>query len=469
MNRKEFFMKRIPEYQQNMLLFFREVLTFEPDDWQERAGNDLVKYPRISIRSGQGVGKTAFEAGAALWFLSCFPYAKVIATAPTKHQLNDILWSEIAKWRDKSPLLTEILRWTKTYVYVAGYEKRWFAVARAAAKAEGIQGFHEDNMLFIVDEASGVEDSILEAILGTLSGVNNKLLMCGNPTQLSGVFYESHTKDRNKYKVHRVNSEESKRTNKENINNLKEKYGADSNVVRVRVYGDFPTQEDDIYIPLSLIERSIDTEYIEQEKPGLIHIGCDVARYGDDKTVIGYKIDEKLTFYKKRHGQDTMRTADDIIACGEMLVEKYKPDFAIPVKVDDGGIGGGVVDRLRQIKRNNPDRFWWLDVWPVKFGQVLSKNKHFHDTTTYMMDVVKKLLSPHDDDGNEKKAELILPDDNDLVAQLSGRKYFITEASKLRIESKEAVKKRNLPSPDEADCVLLCCLPIKQKSRKARK
>lgn len=79
-----------------------------------------------------------------------------------------------------------LLKWTKTYVYMVGEEKRWFGVARTATKPENMQGFHEDNMLFIVDEASGVADPIMEAILGTLSGANNKLLLCGNPTKTSG-------------------------------------------------------------------------------------------------------------------------------------------------------------------------------------------------------------------------------------------------------------------------------------------
>lgn len=79
---------------------------------------------------------------------------------------------------------------------MVGNEKRWFGVARTATKPENMQGFHEDNMLFIVDEASGVADPIMEAILGTLSGENNKLLMCGNPTKTTGTFYDSHTRDR---------------------------------------------------------------------------------------------------------------------------------------------------------------------------------------------------------------------------------------------------------------------------------
>lgn len=100
-------------------------------------------------------------------------------------------------------------------------------IAVDSVKAEG---FHEDNMLFIVDEASGVADPIMEAILGTLSGSNNKLLLCGNPTRTSGTFYDSHTRDRALYKCHTVSSADSSRTNKENIDSLIRKYGWDSNV-----------------------------------------------------------------------------------------------------------------------------------------------------------------------------------------------------------------------------------------------
>ena len=160
-----------------------------------------------------------------------------------------------------------------------------------------------------------------------------------------------------------------------------------------------------------------------------------------------------------------MRTADDIILLGEQLVQRYRLTDPIPIKIDDGGVGGGVVDRLRQVKRNDPERFWWMDIIPVKFGQRI-KHKYYHDTTTYMMAVVKSLLQPYDDEGNKKPVELILPDDDDMVAQISGRKYTLTEASKIRIESKDAVKKRGQPSPDEADCVLLLCLPVKPAKKK---
>ena len=346
-----------------------------------------------------------------------------------------------------------------------GYPEEWFAVARTASKPDALQGFHAEHVLYIIDEASGVDDTIFEPVLGALSTPGARLLMCGNPTQLTGFFYDSHTKNRASYSTFHIDGRNSSRVSQDFIDTIIRMYGEDSDVFRVRVAGDFPLQEDDIFIPISLVENSIQTEFSPRKNPDLVHIGCDVARFGDDKTVIGYKVDEKVTFYKKRQGQDTMKTADDIILLGEQLVQRYHLTDPIPVKIDDGGVGGGVVDRLRQVKRNAPERFWWLEVYPVKFGQRI-KHKYYHDSTTYMMAVVKKLLQPYDEDGQRKPVELILPDDDDLVAQLSGRKYALTEASKIKIESKDAVKKRGQPSPDEADCVLLLCLPVKPPKRR---
>lgn len=455
-------------YQKDPVLFAKEVVNYTPDDWQADTLRDLAdpECHRVSVRSGQGVGKTATEAIAVLWFLSCFPFARVVATAPTRQQLNDVLWAEIAKWQAKSPLLSVILKWTKTYVYMAGMEKRWFAVARTATKPENMQGFHEDNMLFIVDEASGVSEPIMEAVLGTLSGGNNKLLMCGNPTRTSGTFYDSHVnaKVRPLYRSRRVSSREVSRTNKENIEMLERRYGKDSNVVRVRVDGEFPLQEDDVFIPISLIEKSINTEYEPKKEPLHIQIGCDVARFGEDKTVIGYAVDEKVDFYLKRNGQDTMTTADKLVELGEKLVLRYKWRHQIPICVDDGGVGGGVVDRLNRIKKNDPGRFWWMEVVRIQFGKRIN-HRYYHDSTTFMMGVLRKLLEDYEDDGTPKPVEVILPNDDDLVGQLSSRKYSMTEQSKQKVESKEEMKKRDLPSPDEADCVLLCVVPVRLKEK----
>jgi hypothetical protein len=421
-----FLAESIPMWRNDPVLFMREVLVFKPDGWQMKVAYDVRDYPRVSVKSGQGVGKTGLEAAMLLWFLVCFPYARVVATAPTRQQLNDVLWSEVDKWMNNSPLLPLMLKWTKTYVYVKGYEKRWFAVARTATKPENMQGFHEDNMLFIVDEASGVADPIMEAVTGTLAGENNKLLLMGNPTRKSGVFYESHTADASLYRRHTVNAEESARTNKENINAMKRKYGADSNVVRVRVYGEFPEQEDDVFIPFPWLEASIHAEISENTARGLgiykdaagklqpqdesriyrIEIGCDVARFGDDKTCIGYRINEVVRIYRKYNGQDTAWTTGSIALLYKELKSRCRFKGQIGIKVDDSGVGGGVVDQLRCYVRTEPETYGDMEILPVIFGQPI-RHRYYHDSTTYMMGIIKDLIAPFDDDGKEHKPEVL--------------------------------------------------------------
>lgn len=453
-------------YADHPVEFVEDVIRATPDPEQARILRSVETNPMTTVRSGHGVGKSAVEAWAVIWFICTHPFPKIPCTAPTQHQLFDILWAEVSKWIRNNKALASELVWTKEKLYMRGYPEEWFAVARTASQPDALQGFHAEHLLYIIDEASGVDDEIFQPVLGALSTPGARLLMCGNPTKLQGFFYESHTKNRASYTTFHIDGRKSERVPQEFVERIIRMYGEDSDVFRVRVAGDFPLQEDDIFIPISLVENSINTEFSPRKSPLLVHIGCDVARFGDDKTIIGYKVDEQVTFYRKRQGQDLMKTADDIILLGEQLVHRYNLQTPIPVKIDDGGLGGGVTDRLRQVKRNDPERFWWLEIYPVKFGQRI-KHKYFYDSTTFMMSVVKRLLAPYDEDtGKPKPVELILPDDDDLVAQLSGRKYALTDDSKIKIESKEAVKKRGQPSPDEADCVLLLCLPVKPPKRR---
>ena len=471
------FSKRIPAYQKDPVLFSREVCRFEPDSWQREAMMDLATQPRVAIKSGQGVGKTGIEAVVVLWFLTCFPFPRVVATAPTKQQLHDVLWAEISKWMSRSGLLSEILKWTKTYVYMQGYEKRWFAVARTATKPENMQGFHEDNMLFVVDEASGVADPIMEAIKGTLSGANNKLLLCGNPTRTSGTFFDAFNADRELYICHTVSSLNSPRTNKDTLKSMIRKYGEDSNFVRVRIKGEFPKGEDDVFIPLELIEKNLVAEprtfqkneygkLVQVQPITAIHIGCDVARFGADNTIIAYSVNEVCKIHKKVNGQDTTRTAHDLAALALRLKDKYKYGNRIPIKIDDTGVGGGVTDKLREIIREESAIYGFIQVVPIQFGMIV-KHIYYADSTTYMMASLKEAISTVDDDGRQKDPDLILPNDASLIAQLSTRKYEYTVRNKQRVESKDKYKERhNGQSPDEADCILLVSLPVKVNSAK---
>lgn len=447
--RKEFFQKKIAEYQKNPVLFAEEVCNFHPDPWQRDVLMDLAAYPRVSVRSGHGVGKTGTEAVTVLWFLCCFKFPKVICTAPTMQQLNDVLWSEIDKWRSKSPLLNELLTWTKTYVYMNGYSKRWFAVAKTASKPENMQGFHEDNMLFVVDEASGIEEEIMEAILATLSGANNKLLMCANPTKTTGTFYDSHHVNRALYRCHKVSSLDSTRTNKENIAAFIKKYGEESNVVKVRVYGDFPTQEDDVFIPLPLVEAAVGYE-LPDEEVGKITIGVDVARYGDDETIIAQNVGGRVSLPVIAHGQNLMKTVGNIVVTYRQLL-KDNPTYkgVITAYIDDTGLGGGVTDRLEEVKRE--EGLHRLEVVPINFGMKPPQDGSdlkYNDITTYMWANIKYMLETR---------QLSIEDDEELVAQLTVRKYSITSSGKIELEKKKDMKSRGIKSPDRADALALCC------------
>lgn len=448
----------IPQWRTDPVQFFEEVLQFHPDKWQAEAARDLANYPKVSIKSGQGVGKTGLEAAAFLWFIVCFPFPRIVATAPTKQQLNDVLWSEISKWMTRSPLLPMLLKWTKTYVYMIGQEKRWFGVARTATKPENMQGFHEDNLLFIVDEASGVADPIMEAILGTLSGANNKLLLCGNPTKTTGTFYDSHNRDRRLYRCHTVSSMDSKRTNKENLQTLIDKYGWESNVVRVRIRGLFPKQEDDVFIPLDLVESRTRKLYELPEGKSMrfIIIGVDVARFGDDETCIYLNNRGDIRRYQSIRGQDLMATVGHIVALYKKIMRKLKEthDYhgKIYVHIDDTGLGGGVTDRLREVKREQ--RLSRMAVIPVNMAEKIETDtkagrdaaERYNNLTTHMWASLRDLLDSGD---------IVIDDDDVTIAQLTSRKYLMASNGKLQIESKQDMKDRGLDSPDRADALTL--------------
>lgn len=441
-------------YYDHPAAFFEDVLKMFPDDWQEDVLNDLAEYSKVSVRSGQGVGKTALEAGAIIWFLVCRPYSRVIATAPTMQQLYDVLWAEIAKWLNDS-LVKDLLKWTKTKVYMIGDDERWFATAKTATKPENMQGFHEEHMLIVVDEASGVADPIMEAILGTLTGPDNKLLMCGNPNRLEGVFYDSHNTDRDKFKVHKVSSMESARTSKDNIEMLIKKYGRDSDVARVRIFGDFPKGELDSMISMEIVEFACNSKISESEVEDskVLHVGCDVARFGDDKTVITPRIGAKIFPFDKYTKKSTMETVGNVILTCKEYMKRYPKLHRCIIKIDDTGVGGGVTDRLQEVvvEKKLP-----YTIVPVNNGSSAT-DEYYENLGSQIWGELRDALEENFSNMMQgiKKPVIELPYDDEMIKQLSSRRKKITSKGKIQLERKEDMKKRGIGSPDIADSVAL--------------
>lgn len=433
-------------YWDDPVAFVQDVLQADPDEWQKETLEALAIKPKVSVRSGQGVGKTALEAWSVIWYLCCRPNPKVICTAPTRQQLHDVLWAEIAKWLEGT-LVKNFLKWTKTKVYMIGSEERWFATARTATKPENMQGFHEDYMLFVVDEASGVADNIMEAILGTLSGMENKLLMCGNPTRTSGVFYDSHHRDRMDYHTLKVSSYDSNRTNKDNIASLLRKYGKDSDAARVRVFGDFPKAEPDAFISLFEVEKATKRKvYVDEDGnldipySAVLSVGVDVARFGSDETIIFSRIGKKVLGFERFQGQDTMRTTGIALKTARDLMRKHSK-LHCTINVDDTGVGGGVTDRLNEVVY---EEGYNITINACNNGEKANDSEKYDDWGTESWAVIKELLE-----------DIEIPNDDELVAQLTSRKYHFTSKGKIKLESKKEMKKRGLPSPDRADGLVL--------------
>jgi hypothetical protein len=269
--------------------FIEDVFHVQLDDWQKQVcswlANDELGY--VAVAAGSGVGKSWLLSKLIFWFLTTRK-GKVPCTAPTEHQLFDVLWSKLKDDLDASPELQKHFTWTQTKLFVNGHVATWYAVARTATvrKAgkiqEGLQGFHDDNLLFIVDEASGVADSSMAAVDGALTALNAKIIMTSNPTRLSGKFYAAFHKTRielgGPWKCLNVDCRQSKWVSDKYIRDKEFEYGKDSTFCKAKVYGEFPDQEAD-----TLISKSEFLSFRTGQLPAKIYTIDDVPFAAEQK------------------------------------------------------------------------------------------------------------------------------------------------------------------------------------------
>lgn len=426
--------------------FVQDILKVNPTKDQASVMNDVAKYSLVSVKSGHGVGKSALESWIIWWYISTRPYPKIMCTAPTKHQLHDILWAEASKWKRNNKALNNDFEWTSEKIYLKGAQEEWFAIARTSNKPDALQGTHAEHVLIIIDEASGVPDIVFEPVLGSMSTKDAKLLMCGNPTNLSGFFYDSHTKLRSMYKTHTIDGSKSEMVDPNYVKQIIEMFGIDSDVYRVRVAGEFPSSNPDSFISLGLVEESI------QNKP-IVHIdsislGVDVARFGDDESVISEVFNySKLDSLKIFKHNDTMKLTGQIVNIIQELNKQY-PSVYVKVKIDCDGLGVGVFDRLKEVIVEKRLRAIAIECHFGGKGGKVSYDEpiEYKNSTGIMWGTIRSRLL---------NKSLFLCNDDELVSQLTNRKYFIESDGTIRLERKEEMKKRGVHSPDRADALAL--------------
>lgn len=392
---------------------------------------------RFSVRAGHGPGKTTVEAWLILWFVLFHRNLKVPVTANSQDQLHDVVWAEITRWwRELPPFLKDMIEITATRVVVKADPEGSFAVARTARpeRPEALQGFHAQTLAFFIEEASGIEDIIFETAGGALSSEQSYVFMFANPTRSSGYFYRSHHQNRGSWRVYHVPCHASSRVSPNYAKQIASEYGEASNVYRVRVLGEFPLSEDDAVIALGLIEAAIDRD-VSPSDSGLVW-GLDVARFGDDTTALARRRGNVLlgpvVEWKK---YDLMQTCGVIAQLyGETPLEQ-RPSA---INVDVIGLGSGVVDRLREIG---------LPVRGVNVGEQPSSSPD-----RYMR--LRDELWWKAREWFESRA-VTMPRDDALISELVSPKYKLESSGKIKIESKDDMKKRGVRSPNKADALCL--------------
>lgn len=371
-------------------------------------------------------------AWTILWALTCFPRVKVPATAPTAHQLQDVLWSELATWHRKMPEgLREEFEWKSDRFERKDARAEAFAVARTSRKEqpEALQGFHAPTVVFLIDEASGIPDEVFQVAEGALSTEGAYVVMAANPTRMDGYFYDSHHKQRNSWCALHWNGEDSRLVSRDYIRDMADKYGAESAIYRIRVRGDFAGNPDGV-IPLDLIESAISRPV---QPIGAEVWGLDVARFGEDRTALcKRRKNAMLTPVQSWRGKDTMQVSG--IVKLEYDNARIKPEA---IYVDVIGLGAGVVDRCRELN---------LPVVGINVAESPSVSEQYLRLRDELWFKAREWFYGRD---------VSMAKDEALIAELTLPSFRIESSGKKRVESKDDLKKRGVTSPDLADAFCL--------------
>jgi len=455
----EDFQKAVEYFSENPCEFVTSTIDFEPTTQQAKVLSVIPEAIRlnksIAIKSGHGVGKTATAALLVLWYITVFPDARIICTAPSKGQLLDVLWPEISKWQQRFKF-GEMFEWTKTRFYHKMFPETWFASARTANKPESMAGIHGEHVLIIMDEASGIEQDVYETMEGAETEEGALRILLSNPTKTTGEFYDAFHSKKDDYLTFTFSSLDSERVKKDYASKIARKYGKDSNVYRIRVLGEFPLHEDNTVIGIDTVERAHERylDLDDKERQNIINnsfefsLGIDVARYGDDEACIYSNFENRLikkeVILKKC---STMSLAGQAVA---LRNGKYKDIKKCYFNVDLTGVGNGVVDRLIELRDEGILRSEDVINGISNNGSAMNKEEYGNIISELWFEfgnILKHEAGLESDD---------LEEDNNLQQQLCSRKYDFTSKGQRIIESKKVLKKRlNGTSPDRADAAIL--------------
>lgn len=428
-----------------------------PRKWQSEILDAIGKHLRnpetryqplkIAVASGRGIGKSGLIGIVCHWGMSTCVDAKIVVTANTDTQLRTKTWPEISKWF-RNGINAHWFKTTATSIASVSseHERTWRAdaIPWSENNSEAFQGLHNLNrrIILIFDEGSGIVDKIYDVSEGSLTDENTEIiwLVFSNPTKNTGRFREFFGRLKHRWSTWQIDSRNVEGTNKQFFDEMVEDNGEDSDYVRVHVKGQFPRVGSMQFISGDIVEKAMRKEP-EATLSDPFVLGVDVARFGDDQSILCPRRgrDAKSIPWEKYRGMDTMSLAARIME----LDDQHKFDA---IFVDGGGVGGGVVDRLRMLKRN---------VIEVQFGGKADRGTMtgdgavvYSNKRTEMWGVMRDAL----------RGGLAIPDDQELLTDLVGVQYgYVVREGRdaAQLEKKSDMKKRGLASPDLGDALAL--------------
>jgi hypothetical protein len=409
----------------------------------KNSNGDYTDSPRHSVRAGHGIGKGHLLAILVIWFILTHYDSKTVVTANSQDQLRDNNWPEIKKVASYLPdELRDQIDIQEERILIRAEPEMGFIVRRTASKSnpEALQGVHARHVLYTIDEASGIDDIVFEVAQGSLSTKGACAVLFSNPTRPDGFFFDTHHRLRDRWRCWHVSSMEVPRA-QGHVEDCRLAYGEGSNKYGTRVLGNFPTAADDVVIPLQWVLDAIEREIVPLDYIPVW--GVDVARFGDDSSALAKRQANRLIEpVKEWNNKDLMQLVgilhDEYINTHEDMQPKE-------ILIDVIGIGAGVVDRMRELG---------LPARGVNVGESAASIEKCMRLRDELWWKCREWFQSKD---------CSIPNDERLIAQLTGPTYDFHSNGKIVVESKKDMKERSLKSPDLADAL---CLTFAGMSRR---
>jgi len=457
---------QIRAWRESPLRMVRELFKVEPDEWQKEALEAFPHTPRLAMKACVGPGKTAVEAWLGWNFLLTRPHPIVGCLSTTAQNLKTNLWTELARWRERAPLIKQTFELTSTQIFNRQHRETWKMEARSFPKeaqdsetiGAGLAGIHADYVMWLLDETGDYPAALLPVVEGIFAGnpIEAKIVQAGNPLRRSGPLYIACYTARKMWHVVEITGDpdDPKRSPRISLQHAKEQialWGRENPWVKVRILGQFPDSDINALIGEDEVRAAMKRFYRPDQIGNAPKIlGIDVARFGDDASVMfpreglqGYPLQKKRNIDSIQGAGWVARTAEDWGSDAEFI------DVT-------GGYGAGWYDQLIQLGHK--------PIGVTFSAEAHNKNRYFNKRAEMAFEAVEWI---------KRGGALPLPDGqapetSELFMALTQTTYTF-KGDRFLIEDKAQLKERLKFSPDEFDGLILTFAePVKPRERRRR-